>query len=80
MLTAVQTHLKFKYREKATITHSPDFGGLFNPLAEVIMTSTREGKDETVKWMKDYASRRRMTLSVSEDALKAQSPEPQPCV
>ncbi len=67
MLSAVRTHLKFKYRESATMTEASDFGGRFNPIAEVIMTSTPEVKDESVKWMQGYAQKRRLSLHVVEE-------------
>jgi|SRR5208283_4506016 len=71
LLPAVESHLSPrprndpKARPLGVCKPAPDFGGLFNPLAEVHMTTTAEEKDRSVEWMMKYAANHHLKLSIS---------------
>jgi hypothetical protein len=60
-------------RLKGICNPKPDFGGMFNPLAEVIITATPDEKEKSLTWMIGYATRHRLRLHVDVQDLGQQT-------
>ncbi len=79
LLPAIESHLSPRPRNDpnarplGVCKPTTDFGGLYNPLAEVHMTTTQEGVDQSVEWMKSYAARHHLLLNIS---VQEHQPEP----
>ena len=63
MLPAVEAHMRCVHTGSVFKPFS-DFGGRFNPLAEVHMTTTKDAIDGSIAWMQGYSAKRSLGLSV----------------